>query len=51
MVEKKLDQKQMNYIAKTNYIKQINKLKVHLVLFGMLRDNESLSSVPMDIDA
>ena len=26
------------------------KLKVNLVLFGVLRDNESLSSVPMDID-
>jgi len=25
--------------------------EVHLVLLGVLRDNESLSSVPMDIDS
>jgi len=30
-------------------VKQINKYK--LSPFGVLRDNESLSSVPMDIDA
>ena len=27
---------------------KMNKLKVHLVLLGVLRDNESSSSVPMD---